>query len=167
MTDLRRTVLPNGLTVLSESMPGVRSVALGAWVRAASLHESARRWASLTCSSTWCSRERRRGAPRISRSRSRRSADRSTRTRRASTRRIRRRFSTSTLTSRPTYSPISSSVRCCARQISISRRRSCSRRSTPSTIRRTISSSSCTTRSCGAIIPTATRSSVRATASRR
>jgi predicted Zn-dependent peptidase len=38
--DLRRTVLANGLTVLSESMPGVRSVALGAWVRAASLHES-------------------------------------------------------------------------------------------------------------------------------
>ncbi|HXG70004.1 MAG TPA: pitrilysin family protein [Gemmatimonadaceae bacterium] len=39
-TELRRTVLPNGLTVLSENMPGVRSVALGAWVRAASLHES-------------------------------------------------------------------------------------------------------------------------------
>ena len=39
-SDLRRTVLPNGLTVLSESMPGVRSVAFGAWVRAASLHES-------------------------------------------------------------------------------------------------------------------------------
>ncbi len=37
---LRRTVLPNGLTVLSEHMPGVRSVALGGWVRAASLHES-------------------------------------------------------------------------------------------------------------------------------
>ncbi|HEY4130847.1 MAG TPA: pitrilysin family protein, partial [Gemmatimonadaceae bacterium] len=36
---LRRTVLPNGLTVLSEHMPGVRSVAFGAWVRAASLHE--------------------------------------------------------------------------------------------------------------------------------
>jgi len=35
----RRTVLPNGLTVLSENMPGVRSVAFGAWVRAASLHE--------------------------------------------------------------------------------------------------------------------------------
>jgi len=35
----RRTVLPNGLTVLSETMPGVRSVAFGAWVRAASLHE--------------------------------------------------------------------------------------------------------------------------------
>jgi len=40
-SQLRRTVLPNGLTVLSEYMPGVRSVALGAWVRAASLHESA------------------------------------------------------------------------------------------------------------------------------
>ena len=39
-TELRRTVLANGLTVLSEHMPGVRSVALGAWVRAASLHES-------------------------------------------------------------------------------------------------------------------------------
>src|SRR5205085_2825331 len=31
-------VLPNGLTVLSEHMPGVRSVAFGAWVRAASVH---------------------------------------------------------------------------------------------------------------------------------
>jgi predicted Zn-dependent peptidase len=37
---LRRTVLPNGLTVLSEHMPGVRSVSFGAWVRAASLHET-------------------------------------------------------------------------------------------------------------------------------
>jgi predicted Zn-dependent peptidase len=35
----QRTVLPNGLTVLSEYMPGVRSVAFGAWVRAASVHE--------------------------------------------------------------------------------------------------------------------------------
>jgi predicted Zn-dependent peptidase len=35
----QRTVLPNGLTVLSEQMAGVRSVAFGAWVRAASLHE--------------------------------------------------------------------------------------------------------------------------------
>ncbi len=35
----RRTVLSNGLTVLSEFVPGVRSVALGAWVRAASIHE--------------------------------------------------------------------------------------------------------------------------------
>ena len=34
-----RTVLPNGLTVLSEFVPGVRSVAFGAWVRAGSMHE--------------------------------------------------------------------------------------------------------------------------------
>jgi predicted Zn-dependent peptidase len=38
---LRRTILPNGLTVLTETMPWVRSVALGAWVRAASVHEPA------------------------------------------------------------------------------------------------------------------------------
>ncbi|MGH7664589.1 MAG: M16 family metallopeptidase [Gemmatimonadaceae bacterium] len=35
----RRTELPNGLTVLSETMPGVRSIAFGCWVRAASIHE--------------------------------------------------------------------------------------------------------------------------------
>ena len=35
----RRTVLPNGLTVVSEYMPSVRSVALGVWVRRASVHE--------------------------------------------------------------------------------------------------------------------------------
>jgi predicted Zn-dependent peptidase len=40
---LSRTVLPNGLTVLSEHMPGVRSVSFGAWVRAASLHEQRER----------------------------------------------------------------------------------------------------------------------------
>ncbi len=38
---LRRTELPNGLTVLSEPVPGARSVAFGAWVRAATLHERA------------------------------------------------------------------------------------------------------------------------------
>lgn len=36
---LQRTDLPNGLTVLSESVPGARSVAFGAWIRAATLHE--------------------------------------------------------------------------------------------------------------------------------
>lgn len=36
---LKRTDLPNGLTVLSEAVPGARSVAFGAWVRAATLHE--------------------------------------------------------------------------------------------------------------------------------
>jgi len=35
----RRTVLDNGLTVVSEYMPSVRSVALGVWVRRASVHE--------------------------------------------------------------------------------------------------------------------------------
>jgi predicted Zn-dependent peptidase len=40
---LRVTTLDNGLTVLSERMPGVRSVALGAWVRAASVHETPER----------------------------------------------------------------------------------------------------------------------------
>ena len=36
----RRTDLPGGLTVLSESVPGVRSVAFGGWVRAGTLHEA-------------------------------------------------------------------------------------------------------------------------------
>ena len=36
---LQRTELSNGLTVLSEAVPGARSVAFGAWVRAATLHE--------------------------------------------------------------------------------------------------------------------------------
>jgi predicted Zn-dependent peptidase len=40
---LSRSVLPNGLTVLSETMPGVRSVAFGAWVRSASIHEARER----------------------------------------------------------------------------------------------------------------------------
>ena len=36
---VQHTVLANGLTVLSEYIPGVRSIAIGAWVRAASLYE--------------------------------------------------------------------------------------------------------------------------------
>jgi predicted Zn-dependent peptidase len=39
-TGYRRSQLPNGLTVVSEFVPGVRSVAFGAWVRSASVHES-------------------------------------------------------------------------------------------------------------------------------
>ncbi len=39
-TGLERTVFANGLTVVSERVPGVRSVALGAWVRSASVDES-------------------------------------------------------------------------------------------------------------------------------
>ena len=38
-TGVSRTELPNGLTVLSEFVPGVRSVAIGAWVRSGSMHE--------------------------------------------------------------------------------------------------------------------------------
>lgn len=38
-SSLHRTELPNGLTVLSEAVPGARSVAFGVWVRAATLHE--------------------------------------------------------------------------------------------------------------------------------
>ncbi|HXE58169.1 MAG TPA: pitrilysin family protein [Gemmatimonadales bacterium] len=37
---LLRTVLPNGLTVLTEVLPGVRSAAVGIWVRTASAHEA-------------------------------------------------------------------------------------------------------------------------------
>jgi len=36
---LQRTVAPNGLTVLSERLGGVRSAAVGIWVRSASAHE--------------------------------------------------------------------------------------------------------------------------------
>jgi predicted Zn-dependent peptidase len=37
--EIYRTVAPNGVTVLSEREPNVRSVALGVWVRTASAHE--------------------------------------------------------------------------------------------------------------------------------
>ncbi len=37
---LHRSVAPSGLTVLSEVLPGVRSAAVGIWVRTASAHES-------------------------------------------------------------------------------------------------------------------------------
>ena len=40
---VRRTQFANGLTVLTEHMPGVRSIALGAWVRVASIHEGRER----------------------------------------------------------------------------------------------------------------------------
>jgi predicted Zn-dependent peptidase len=38
-TGLHRSVAPSGLTILSERLPGVRSAAVGIWVRAASAHE--------------------------------------------------------------------------------------------------------------------------------
>ena len=40
---LYRTDASNGVTVLSETLPGVRSVATGVWVRAASVHEDRRK----------------------------------------------------------------------------------------------------------------------------
>jgi predicted Zn-dependent peptidase len=40
---LLRCVAPNGLRVLTEALPGVRSAALGIWVRSASVHESPER----------------------------------------------------------------------------------------------------------------------------
>ncbi len=37
---MRETVLPNGIRVLTESLPGFRSAALGVWVRQGAAHES-------------------------------------------------------------------------------------------------------------------------------
>ncbi len=39
--NIRRTVLPNGLLVLTESMPQVRSVSMGVWVNSGSRDETA------------------------------------------------------------------------------------------------------------------------------
>ena len=38
---IRKDTLPNGITVLSETMPHVRSVSLGVWLRRGSRHEPA------------------------------------------------------------------------------------------------------------------------------
>ena len=40
MTGVRKDVLSNGLTVLTESMPAVRSVSIGIWLRSGSRMES-------------------------------------------------------------------------------------------------------------------------------
>src|ERR1700747_2675136 len=39
--NIRRTILPNGLTILTEKMDHIRSVAMGVWVRSGSRHELA------------------------------------------------------------------------------------------------------------------------------
>jgi predicted Zn-dependent peptidase len=39
--NIRRTILPNGLTILTEKMDHLRSVAMGVWIRAGSRHETA------------------------------------------------------------------------------------------------------------------------------
>ena len=41
---MQETVLPNGVRVLTEHIPDVRSVALGVWVRQGSAHESPAQW---------------------------------------------------------------------------------------------------------------------------
>jgi predicted Zn-dependent peptidase len=41
--NIRKQVLPNGVTILSEEMQGIRSVAIGVWVKTGSRHESAER----------------------------------------------------------------------------------------------------------------------------
>ncbi len=38
--NIRRTTLPNGMVILTEEMPHLRSVAMGAWVRTGSRHEA-------------------------------------------------------------------------------------------------------------------------------
>lgn len=38
--NVRKTILPNGITVLSEFIPSVRSVAIGVWLRKGSRHET-------------------------------------------------------------------------------------------------------------------------------
>jgi predicted Zn-dependent peptidase len=40
LRSLRRTELPNGLTVISEEMSHIRSVSIGIWIRTGSRHES-------------------------------------------------------------------------------------------------------------------------------
>lgn len=40
LRNVHRTVLPNGLTVISEEMPHLRSVSIGIWIRTGSRHEA-------------------------------------------------------------------------------------------------------------------------------
>src|SRR5208337_5011059 len=40
LRNVRRTVLPNGLTIISEEMPHIRSVSAGVWIRTGSRHEA-------------------------------------------------------------------------------------------------------------------------------
>ncbi len=40
LRNLRRTELPNGLTIVSEEMPHIRSVSIGIWIRTGSRHET-------------------------------------------------------------------------------------------------------------------------------
>ena len=39
MTNVQKEVLSNGLTIITEPMPAVRSVSIGIWLRTGSRHE--------------------------------------------------------------------------------------------------------------------------------
>jgi predicted Zn-dependent peptidase len=39
MPEIKKQVLPNGLTIITETMPAVRSISLGVWLRTGSRHE--------------------------------------------------------------------------------------------------------------------------------
>jgi predicted Zn-dependent peptidase len=41
LRNIRRTVLPNGLTIITEEIPHIRSVSAGVWIRTGSRHEQA------------------------------------------------------------------------------------------------------------------------------
>src|ERR1700756_3386095 len=41
LRNIRRQVLPNGLTILTEEMPHIRSVSIGIWIKTGSRHETA------------------------------------------------------------------------------------------------------------------------------
>src|SRR3954466_4006120 len=43
LRNVRREVLPNGLTILTEEMPHIRSVSIGIWIKTGSRHEDAER----------------------------------------------------------------------------------------------------------------------------
>jgi hypothetical protein len=52
--NIRKTVMPNGLLVLTESMPHLRSVSMGAWIGSGSRDEARSQRNLALSSSTWC-----------------------------------------------------------------------------------------------------------------
>ena len=61
--NIQRTVLPNGLTIITEEMEHIRSVSIGIWIKSGSRDEEpAMRTGSRTLSSTWFSKAPHRSA---------------------------------------------------------------------------------------------------------
>jgi len=58
LRNIRRTSLPNGLTIVSEQMPHLRSISIGIWIRTGSRDEApeinGRFWMSI-CRRPWTS----------------------------------------------------------------------------------------------------------------